>query len=303
MVFPQQGKYVLRDDCWCELDLYHPRWIPRELQLAEDRYLRACKAPAVFAQLPRWKQPFKQLESLGQIIISSRVHDMLRSVFFHAAFAENLSESRSPEGLLFSALHLLALALDVCAAYQNKMATKDIISGAPSADGSTPNGSDRENFLPLLLGAVERVKVGRADGSTMEEPQSMLSILILLLRKNSTTDNMATSDIGNYSVGGLIKNLLRRFGELNQSCMVQLELLAPELFQRIPAAGAAFWAGGSGENCRKDDSLVSALDRSRSMARERQAAVMVSCHMSLVWSCMLCYLMLLCEPILITHLD
>lgn len=288
MVSPQQGKYVLRDDCWCELDLYHLRWSPRELQLAEDRYLRACKAPAVFAQLPRWKQPFEQLQNLGRIIITSRVHDMLRSVFFHAAFAENPSESRSPEGLLFSALHLLALALDVCAAYKNKMATKDTISESSSADGSsTPECRDRENSLALLLGAVERVKVGRADGSMMEEPQSMLSILVLLLRKNSTRDNMATSDIGNYSVGGLIKNLLRRFAELNQSCMVELELLAPEIFQRISTAGATCWAGGSGDNCRKDDSLVSELDRSRSMARERQAAVMVSCYMSLIWSCML----------------
>lgn len=295
MVFPQQGKYVLRDDCWCELDLYHPRWSPRELQLAEDRYLRACKSPAVFAQLPRWKQPFKQLQNLGRIIISSRVHDMLRSVFFHAAFAENLSESRSPEGLLFSALHLLALALDVCAAYQSKSATEDAISGAPLADSS----NDRENFLPLLLGAVEMVNVGRADGSMMEEPQSMLSLLVLLLRKDSTRDNLETSDIGNYSVGGLIKNLLQRFAELNQSCMVALELLAPEIFLRVSTAGATFWPAVSGDSYRPDDSSAPQLDRTRSMARERQAAVMVSYHMALDWSCRLCYLMLRCE--LISH--
>jgi hypothetical protein len=272
--FPQQGKYVLRDDCWCELDLYHPRWSPRELQLAEERYLRACKAPAVFAQLPRWKQPFKQLQSLGRIIISTRVHDMLRSVFFHAAYAENLSESRSPEGLLFSALHLLALALDVCAAYQNKMGAEGTPSTrSPSHDlntrldgSSAPNDNDFEDILPLLMCSVERVKVGREDGTMMEEHQSLLSILVILLRKNSTGDSMGTSDIGNYSVVGLIKTLLQR----------------PEIFQRIPTAGATFWAGGSGDNNRKDDTLVSELDRTRAMARERQAAVMVRYWMSLV---------------------
>ena len=289
--FPQQGKYFLRDDCWCELDLYHPRWSPRELQLAEDRYLRACKAPAVFAQLPRWRQPFKELQSLGRIIISSRVHDMLRSVFFHAAYAENLSESRSPEGLLFSALHLLALALDVCTSYQKKKEAEETVTGAPSSsndlnirsDGcSTPNDSDVEDIPPLLLGSVERVKVQREDGTMMEEQQSMLSILIILLRKNNTGDSMGTSDIGNYSVGGLIKTLLRRFGELNQKCMGELELLDSEIFQCISPSGAACWAGGSGDINRKDDALVSELDRTRAMARERQAAVMVRCCRSLI---------------------
>lgn len=308
--FRQQGKYVLRDDCWCELDLYHPRWSPRELQLAEDRYLRACKAPAMFAQLPRWKEPFKQLQSLGRIIVSSRVHDMLRSVFFHAAFAENLSESRSPEGLLFSALHLLALALDVCAAYQNKMGVEVTVTGSLSQDlntrsdgSSTPKDCHVEDIPQLLLGSVERVKVGREDGTMMEEQQSMLSILVTLFRKNSTADSLGTSDIGNYSVGGLIKTLLRRFADLNQSCMGELELLAPEVFQRTATAGATFWAGVSGDNNRKDDTLVSELDRTRAMARERQAAVMVRCCMPFVWSCRPFYLMLCIEMLLVSHAE
>jgi hypothetical protein len=192
--------------------------------------------------------------------------------------------------LLFSALHLLALALDVCAAYQNKMGAEGTPSTrSPSHDlntrldgSSAPNDNDFEDILPLLMCSVERVKVGREDGTMMEEHQSLLSILVILLRKNSTGDSMGTSDIGNYSVVGLIKTLLQRFAELSQSCMGELELLAPEIFQRIPTAGATFWAGGSGDNNRKDDTLVSELDRTRAMARERQAAVMVRYWMSLV---------------------
>ncbi|XP_024369767.1 E3 ubiquitin-protein ligase PRT6 isoform X2 [Physcomitrium patens] len=280
----QQGKYVLRESCWCELDLYHPRWIPRELQLAEDRYLRACKTPAVIAQLPRWKQPFKQMQNLGRIIISRRVHDMLRSIFFHAAFAENLSKSRAPEGLLLSALHLLALALDVCVAY--KLAVGDTVCGAKSticpsldlnvySDGaSTSTGDYAEDVPPLLLGSVEKVEVALEDGSTMEEDQSMLSLLVLLLRKNNTGDTMTTSAIGNYNIGGLIKSLLRRFGELNQNCMSEIELLAPEILERTSTTGATQQVDGSGGNSCEDDSSVSELTRTRALARERQAAAM-----------------------------
>ncbi|XP_024382980.1 E3 ubiquitin-protein ligase PRT6 isoform X2 [Physcomitrium patens] len=274
----QQGKYVLREDYWCELDLYHLRWNSRNIQVAEDRYLRARKVPAMFVQLPRWKQPYKQFQNLGQFSICRRVHDMLRSVFFHAAFAENPSKSRAPEGLLLSALHLLALALDVCSAY--KMSAEGATPGASSTI-SRPLGLDMcstdkncEDTPPLLLDSVKRVAVAREDGSMMEEQQSMLSTLVLVLRKNNTGDNMATSALGNFRVGGLIKNLLLRFGELNQNCLGEIELLAPEIFQRTPATGATHWADGSGDNKSKDVSSVSEFDITRAVVRKRQAAVM-----------------------------
>lgn len=204
---------------------------------------------------------------------------MLRSVFFHAAFAENPSKSRAPEGLLLSALHLLALALDVCSAY--KMSAEGATPGASSTI-SRPLGLDMcstdkncEDTPPLLLDSVKRVAVAREDGSMMEEQQSMLSTLVLVLRKNNTGDNMATSALGNFRVGGLIKNLLLRFGELNQNCLGEIELLAPEIFQRTPATGATHWADGSGDNKSKDVSSVSEFDITRAVVRKRQAAVMV----------------------------
>lgn len=292
-----QGKYVLRDECWRELDLYHPRWSPRELQSAEERYLRACKAPAVFLQLPRWKAPFVQLHTMGRFVISARVHDILRSVFFHAAYAENLSESRAPEGLLFIALHLLALALDVCALPQNKPGSGSSVaesqspapsSGFPSFDLNTPSygipsptSSDVQDQPPLLVRAVERVLVGRADGTMMAEHQSTLSLLVLLLRKFSTGDGagVAAGEASHYSVGDLIKSLLLRFAELNKPCMYEIELLAPEILHRV-SAEAAPSAGASGE-VEKDHALLSEMERRRAMARQRQAAVMVSLELLL----------------------
>ncbi len=45
----------------------------------------------------------------GRLTMSGRVHDILASVLFHATYPRNLSNSKEPQGLLFSALHLLAL--------------------------------------------------------------------------------------------------------------------------------------------------------------------------------------------------
>jgi hypothetical protein len=248
----QQGKYVLREECWQELDLYHPRWSPRELQSAEERYLQACNAPAVFVQLPRWKQPFVQLQAMGQFVISKRVHDILRSVFFHATYAENLSNSRASEGMLFTALHLLALALDVCAA-----------------------AAQNKERPPLLVHAVERVFVRWADDTMMLERQSLLSLLVLLLRKFSTgnASRLTVGEAGRYNVADLIRSLLVRFTQLSRECMYEIESLAPDIIHRLSGSGTSR-ASASGNTENKDEASVIDMEKRRVIARERQAAVM-----------------------------
>lgn len=277
---------MLREECWRELDLYHPRWSPRELQSAEERYLRACKAPAVFMQLPRWKPPFKQLQGIGRFLTSARVHDMLRSVFFHSAFAQNQAESRAPEGLLFTALHLLALALDVCAAAANNTTakSKDVDCPGPAVPLFEPNKDsygtnscsecDAEDQPPLLLRSIERVPVRRADSAAILDPQSMLSLLVSLLRKFSTGDNAGVVDVGLYNAASLIKTLLGKFAELNRGCMIEIESIAPEVLHHH-SARTKLAAGGSGETSFKDDAVVSEAELRRAISRERQAAVMV----------------------------
>lgn len=277
---------MLREECWRELDLYHPRWSPRELQSAEERYLRACKAPAVFMQLPRWKPPFKQLQAIGRFLTSARVHDMLRSVFFHSAFAQNQAESRAPEGLLFTALHLLALALDVCAAAPSntKAKSKDVDGPGPAIPLFDPNKDsygtnscsecDAEDQPPLLLRSMERVPVRRADGAAISDPQSMLSLLVSLWRKFSTGDNAGVVDVGFYNAAGLIKTLLGKFAELNRGCMIEIESIAPEVLHHH-SERTKLAAGGSGETSFKDDTVVSEAQLRRAISRERQAAVMV----------------------------
>lgn len=254
-----QGKYVLREECWRELDLYHPRWSPRELQSAEERYLRACRAPAVFLQLPRWSQPFAALQGLGRLITTSRIHDMLRSILFHAAYIEDPSTME----LFLHALHLLALALDVCKV-QSKSGGK---SGAGSNYSSSSNVEDQP---PLLCRCIERVAVGRADATVMPEPQSMLSLLVLLLRKRG---NDGVDEAGSFGFGNLIKKLLRSFAELDRRCMYEIESLAPEILR--VSVGTTSKSSGVGDINFKDDISVSESDRRRAIARERQAAAMV----------------------------
>ena len=271
-----QGKYVLREECWRELDLYHPRWSPRELQSAEERYLRACRAPAVFLQLPRWSQPFAALQDLGRLITTSRIHDMLRSIFLNAAYTEDSSTME----LLLHALHLLALALDVCKS-QNKAGGRRVdvhSSASPFLDINSSlqrfnysSSSNVEDYPPLLLRCVERVSVGRVDATTVPEPQSMLSVLVILLRKRV---NDEVGEAGSYGFGDLIKKLLRTFADLDRGCMHEIELLAPEILHRA-SVGTTLKAGGVGDINFKDDMSVSESDRRRAIARERQAAAMV----------------------------
>ncbi|XP_024387527.1 E3 ubiquitin-protein ligase PRT6 isoform X2 [Physcomitrium patens] len=268
----QQGKYALRDECWCELDLYHPRWSPRELQAAEERYLRACRSPAVFLQLPRWSPPFAALQGLGRLITSSRVHDMLRSIFFHAVYTDDPSNSRAPEELLLYALHLLALALDVCKSPNNIGGERreDLLgNNRPFSDIENSSSSSVKEHPPLLLRCGEKVAVGRANTLVAPESQSMLSLLVLLLRKPR---NDGASEAGSYGFRDLIKKLLRSFAELDSICMYEIELLAPEVLHRV-SVGITPKIDGTGGIDSKDVS-VSESDRRKSIARERQAAAM-----------------------------
>lgn len=183
--------------------------------------------------------------------------------------------------LLLHALHLLALALDVCKAQDKSGGGRrvDVHSSAtPFLDLNPPlhgfnnsSGSNVEDHPSLLIHCVERVAVGRVDATMMPEPQSMLSLLVLLLRKRVSD---GVDEVGSYGFGDLIKKLLRSFAELDRGCMHEIELLAPEILHRV-SADTIPKVGGVGDINFKDDISVSESDRRRAIARERQAAVMV----------------------------
>ncbi|CAM6107115.1 unnamed protein product [Calypogeia fissa] len=288
----QQGKYALREECWRELDLYHPRWSLRELQSAEERYIRSCKASPIFMQLPTWKKPFGPLQTMGRFLTTARVHDILRSVFFHAAFGENLCESRAPEGLLFAALHLLALALDVCSlsVKRGHDGSGDIQMSGQEASGcnvlhaedtnfsvsgdSSTSGSLGSEEPPLLARSIQRVSVQGADVNLMPESHSLLSLLVLLCRKYGSSGGPAGSlpETIRLTAGDVIKSLLRKFADLHRGCMYEIESLVPEILHRRTVALPT--PEGSGGVEPDEQKAVTDAERRKAVARERQQAVM-----------------------------
>lgn len=236
-------------------------------------------------QLPRWKKPFAPLQTMGRFVISARVHDTLRSVFFHAAFSENLSDSRAPEGLLLAALHLLALALDVCAlsVKPGHDGSGDVqMSGEgaagckmPDVEDCNSNRCEGSEEPPLLARSIERVSVHGADGNVMAEGHSLLSLLVVLFRKYGSGGGPpgTLAETIQYSAGDVIKSLLGKFADLHRGCMYEIESLVPEILHRRSVVSPTS-ANRSGTEPDQKKSVTDA-ERRKAMARERQQAIMV----------------------------
>jgi E3 ubiquitin-protein ligase UBR3 len=233
-----------------------------------------------------------QLQEMGQLVISGRVHDILRSVLFHATYSEDPSNSKAPQGLLFTALHLLALALDVCSAAQNKVEVSSPVvetsepgassiglpstgcrSSSPLLRGQSWNVQENP---PLLVRAIERVCVQSADGMIMPERQSLLSVLVLVLCKFSkgSASHFVAGEAGSYNVADLITRLLGKFAQLSRECMYEIESLAPEIICMPLSSGTSM----TGNSETKDQSSIMDMEKRQAIARERQAAVMVCFH-------------------------
>lgn len=237
-----QGMYSLRWAYWKELDLYHPRWNSRDLQVAEERYLRYCSASAGTTQLPRWTNIYPPLKGVARIASSKVVIKIIRAVFFYAIFMHK----RAPDGVLLTALHLLSLALDICI-QQKEMDMSFHI----------------ENSTSMFAFVGEEIQEGLNYGSG---GQSLLSLLVLLMRihKRESSDNLL--EAGSYNFSSLIESLLKRFAEIDAGCMTKLQQLAPEM---------AIHLSQSVPNIEKN-TLGSASDSEKRKAKalERQAAIL-----------------------------
>ena len=228
---------------WKELDLYHPRWNSRDLQVAEERYLRYCGASAGITQLPRWTNIYPPLKGVARIASCRVVIKIIRAVLFYAIF----THKRAPDSVLLSALHLLSLALDIYI-QQKEMDMSFYI----------------ENSASMFAFAGEEILEGLNYGSG---DQSLLSLLVLLMRihKRESSDNLL--EAGSCNISSLIESLLKRFAEIDAGCMTKLQQLAPviHLSQSVPNF--------------ERNTLGSASDseKHKAKARERQAAMLVRC--------------------------
>ncbi|CAL0328232.1 unnamed protein product [Lupinus luteus] len=242
-----QGMYSLRWPFWKELDLYHPRWNSKDLQVAEERYVRFCGGSALTTQLPRWTNIHPPLKGIARIATCKVVMQIIRAVLFYAVFTFQSAESRAPDDVLLPALHLLSLSLDIC--FQQKESSENIYHDVAQ--------------IPIIAYSVEIIDANAFYGVG---EQSLLSLLVVLMEMNrkETADNFV--EAGGFSVSSLIESLLKKFAEIDHRCMTKLQKLAPEVVSHIS------------ERCPTRDLSVSFSasdsEKRKAKARERQAAIM-----------------------------
>uniref|UniRef100_A0A7N0RI32 E3 ubiquitin-protein ligase n=1 Tax=Kalanchoe fedtschenkoi TaxID=63787 RepID=A0A7N0RI32_KALFE len=238
----KQGMYSLRASFWKELDLYHPRWNPKDLQVAEERYLRVCGVSALTAQCPRWTKIYNPLSEVAKVATCRTALQIVRAVLYYAVFTE-LTESPAPDCVLLSALHLLALGLDICAQQRKS--------------------SDTSGLIPLLAFAGEKIA---CEPSKSFGEQSLLSLLVLLMRTRKKDDSASMVEADNCDISSFIGTLLKKFAELEAECMTVLRKLTPELVDHLFHS----------ENKDANISIPVAVDNKdrKVKARERQAAIL-----------------------------
>ncbi|PIN03040.1 putative ubiquitin-protein ligase of the N-recognin family [Handroanthus impetiginosus] len=239
-----QGMYKLRLLFWKELDLYHPRWNSRDQQAAEERYLRFCNVSALTTQLPRWTKIYHPLRGIAKIATCKTLLQIVRAVLFYAVFTDKLTSSRAPDGVLLTALHLLALALDVCRSHKQL--------GDPSCYVG--------DVIPILAFASEEICMSKYGD------QSMLSLLVLLMRMHEKENAQNFMEAGNFDLSSLILSLIKNFVELEPRCMTRLQKLSPQLANRFSNSMA-------NDNARDTD-LTPDSEKRKAKSRERQAAIL-----------------------------
>ncbi|KAJ0737868.1 putative carboxypeptidase U transcription factor interactor and regulator Znf-B family [Helianthus annuus] len=239
----KQGMYQLRVQYWKELDLYHPRWNSRDLQVAEERYMRFCNVSASTNQLPKWSKIYPPLNGLAKVATCKTVLQIIRAVLFYALFTDKSMESRAPDGVLVTSLHLLSLALDI------------------SQSQIQCGGAD--DSIPLLAFAVEEVSTGINDGY---DNQSLLSLLFSLMKINKKENVYNVVESGGFDLASFINNLLQKFAELDSGCSKKLQILAPEVVNVLSRSKPSSDTNNSAS--------MSDSDKRKAKARERQAAIM-----------------------------
>ncbi|KAM3197608.1 hypothetical protein ACQJBY_072965 [Aegilops geniculata] len=227
----KKGKYVLREAFWKELDLYHPRWSPRELQIAKERYYRFCKASALGAQLPQWTHALSPLRSISKIATSKAVLQIVRAVLFYAVYTDASSVSRAPGSVLVTGLHLLSLALDICESESQISADQYGMDIVQHDDESwVVLSSDEKEAFPILTYSTELV----SPESDKLKKDSMLTLLVSLMHKEKNDRTFS-----GCSIPSLAETLLKRFAKLSKQCMSAVRQMAPQVLPSIPDYASA----------------------------------------------------------------
>ncbi|XP_052476579.1 E3 ubiquitin-protein ligase PRT6 isoform X1 [Gossypium raimondii] len=242
-----QGMYSLHWAFWKDLDLYHPRWNSRDLQLAEERYLRFCGVSAMTTQLPRWTKIYPPLEGVARIATCRVTLQIIRAVLFYSVFTDKFTESRAPDGILMTALHLLSLALDIYLQLNGSSGMECHIGDSNS----------------MLAFASEEISESL---NYVAGKQSLLSLLVALLRMHRQENKKSYLESSNCSFSPLIESLLRKFAEVDSQCMTKLQELVPEMISHLSKS--------TPNSDRTTPSSASDGELHKAKAREKQAAIL-----------------------------
>ncbi|MBA0576111.1 hypothetical protein Golob_025188, partial [Gossypium lobatum] len=242
-----QGMYSLHWAFWKDLDLYHPRWNSRDLQVAEERYLRFCGVPAMTTQLPRWTKIYPPLEGVARIATCRVTLQIIRAVLFYSVFTDKFTESRAPDGILMTALHLLSLALDIYLQLNGSSGMECHIGDSNS----------------MLAFASEEISESL---NYVAGKQSLLSLLVALLRMHRQENKKSCLESSNCSFSPLIESLLRKFAEVDSQCMTKLQELVPEMVSHLSKS--------TPNSDRTTSSSASDGELHKAKAREKQAAIL-----------------------------
>ncbi|MBA0684471.1 hypothetical protein Goari_026056, partial [Gossypium aridum] len=241
------GTYSLHWAFWKDLDLYHPRWNSRDLQVAEERYLRFCGVPAMTTQLPRWTKIYPPLEGVTRIATCRVTLQIIRAVLFYSVFTDKFTESRAPDGILMTALHLLSLALDIYLQLNGSSGMECHIGDSNS----------------MLAFASEEISESL---NYVAGKQSLLSLLVALLRMHRQENKKSYLESSNCSFSPLIESLLRKFAEVDSQCMTKLQELVPEMVSHLSKS--------TPNSDRTTSSSASDGELHKAKAREKQAAIL-----------------------------
>ncbi|KAM0953533.1 putative carboxypeptidase U transcription factor interactor and regulator Znf-B family [Dioscorea sansibarensis] len=259
----KQGKYSLQELYWKELDLYHPRWNSWELQIVEERYGRFCNVSALNVQLPQWTEIYCPLITVSTIATSRAALQIIRAVLYYALFADVSSANRAPDSVVITALHLLALALDIC-----EKSNQVSAGNSEHMDGQSCTNAPcySKDLLLVLSFACEEFDVGLTDGSPFWKSQNMLSLLVSLMRKDREGKNKQYTETRQCNISSLIETLLKKFVQLSAACKAEIRKLEPELIYDISQRHS--------NTAMENSALDSGFEERRAKIRERQAAIL-----------------------------
>ncbi|KAK8947794.1 hypothetical protein KSP40_PGU006591 [Platanthera guangdongensis] len=120
------------------------------------------------------------------------------------------------------------------------------------------------SVIVVLTYASEEFDMGTISTCVFWKNQSMLSLLVSLMRKHKEENNNINAETRQCSILSLIEMLLKKFAQLSDKCMTEFKHLAPDVIGNVSQVNSSV----------ESSALVSEMER-KAKARQRQAAILV----------------------------